>query len=332
MLVTACLIVRDEEEFLGDCLDSILAITRDVVVIDTGSVDRTADMARNRGCRVFAYEWRDDFSAARNYALQRAEGDWILSLDADERIHLNTTQADLYSLLERTDCHAFTVPIVSYVGPDPVQAHAVHDERIVLFRNDAKVRFRHRVHEDLSESLMACHGTDLKTGRLPVTIHHLGYLDPVVNGRQKHARNIRLLELETEESGHSPWVDYCLGTEWSSCGQWQKAVQPLERVVDHAVGAAFWELAAHTLSYCYLQLGMPDRCMTICDSALELEGERRVPFVLMKKMAQWQALPSLSSLLSTFSAAEFAQEEDYCAFLLAYRRKLEELWRDMAIA
>ncbi len=320
------------EEFLCECLDSILAITSDVVVIDTGSVDRTADLARDRGCRVFSYEWRDDFSAARNYGLQKAEGDWILSIDADERIHLNAAQADLDSLLERTDCQAFTAPIISYVGPGLVQARAEQDERIVLFKNNAKVRFQHRVHEDLSESLMACHGPNLKTGRLPLTIHHLGYLDPVVNARQKHARNIRLLELEIEESEPSPWVDYCLGTEWSSCGQWQKAVQPLERVVGHAALAPYWELAAHTLSYCYLQLGMPDRCIAVCDLARELEGDHQVPFAFMRKLAQWQASSSLSSMLSTLFATEFPLEEDYYAFLLAYRRAVEQLWSDTARA
>lgn len=325
MTLTACLIVRDEEQFLDGCLTSIRQITGDVVVVDTGSLDGSVDLARKHGCRVVDYAWRDDFAAARNAALQSAAGEWILSIDADERLFLQIQRDELYQILDDTDCQAFRAPVLSHVGSRSKQEFILADERIVLFRNDPHVRFSRRVHEDLSESLMARFGSRLRIGRIPVIVQHLGYLDHVVRDRAKHERNIRLLQLEIEEKGHSPWTDYCLGTEWSSRGRWEESADALERAVRHSGGAPYWELAAYTLSYCYLQRGMYDRCAQLCDLAVQRRGERGMPFVLLKEMAKWRAHASIASLLAASSAESFRSQEDCCAFILAYQQSVAEL-------
>ena len=84
--LTVCLIVKNEEKFLGQCLDSVRGLADQIVVVDTGSTDRTVDIAREHGAEVHTFAWCDDFSAARNAALEHATGDWILMLDADEEL------------------------------------------------------------------------------------------------------------------------------------------------------------------------------------------------------------------------------------------------------
>ena len=84
--VTLCLIARNEERFLPDCLASVRGVVDEIVVVDTGSTDRTAKIARKAGAKVIEAPWTDDFAAARNAALSRATGDFILQLDADERL------------------------------------------------------------------------------------------------------------------------------------------------------------------------------------------------------------------------------------------------------
>ena len=84
--LSVCMVVKNEQASLGPCLNAVKAIANEIVVVDTGSVDRSPDIARIFGARVFSFDWKDDFSAARNYALQNARADWVLILDADEII------------------------------------------------------------------------------------------------------------------------------------------------------------------------------------------------------------------------------------------------------
>src|ERR1700722_6294832 len=85
-LLSAALIVKNEEKFLGSCLRSLKGLADEVVVVDTGSTDRTTDIAIAEGARLYHRPWTGDFSAARNEALNLARGDWILYVDAEERV------------------------------------------------------------------------------------------------------------------------------------------------------------------------------------------------------------------------------------------------------
>ena len=84
--LSVCLIARNEEKFLGACLESVRGLADEIVVVDTGSTDRTVEIAKQHGAKVDHFTWCDDFSAARNLALAHATGDWVLVLDADETV------------------------------------------------------------------------------------------------------------------------------------------------------------------------------------------------------------------------------------------------------
>ena len=85
-MISLTLIVRDEEANLPACLDSARDLFDEIVVVDTGSTDRTIELARERGARIVPFAWCDDFAAARNAGVEAAKGEWILWLDADERL------------------------------------------------------------------------------------------------------------------------------------------------------------------------------------------------------------------------------------------------------
>src|SRR5712692_10620838 len=84
--ISLCMIVRDEERFLRECLESARAVVDEMVIVDTGSQDATVAIAREFGARVLQHVWDDDFAAARNCAVTAASEDWMLALDADERL------------------------------------------------------------------------------------------------------------------------------------------------------------------------------------------------------------------------------------------------------
>ena len=164
-LISATLIVRDEEAHLGACLDSLRAIADDIVVVDTGSRDASRSIAAAHEARVFDFHWRDDFSAARNHAIDQATGDWILYVDADERVRTYDRRVLAAELADRSLCAAT-------VRFHPQAAY----RELRLFRRDPRIRFRSAIHETIvpdTDQIVAAGAGHI--GASQFTIDHLGY-------------------------------------------------------------------------------------------------------------------------------------------------------------
>jgi len=166
------MIVRDEEHNLPNCLRDAAEIVDDFVIVDTGSRDRTKEVAVDFGAAVFDFPWIDDFAAARNHALQHARGDWVLSLDADERLD-GENQKRLRNLLDNLDENELGYLML-------VKAHNNSNfvlHQIRLFRNHPQIRWESRVHEQLFPSFQRLRAEPRVSN---VTIEHTGYQDPVL--------------------------------------------------------------------------------------------------------------------------------------------------------
>ena len=138
-LLTAALIVRDEGAVLAECLRSIRDVVDEIVVVDTGSVDDSIAIAAGFGARIYRRTWTDHFAEARNAALERATGEWILYIDADER--LRPVDRDVLAQRFRDAPEiAFTVVIHPFVHSTPFY-------ECRLWRNDPRIRFRGVIHE-----------------------------------------------------------------------------------------------------------------------------------------------------------------------------------------
>src|SRR5208282_6889122 len=145
--LSLCMIVRNEEPLLPGCLESVRGVVDEIVAVDTGSSDATPEIVRTHGGLLLRHTWRDDFSAARNVSLDGATGDWILCMDADERLRPEE-HGRLRRLIERSASEdAFLVPIRSET-PTGVQLTRGHR----LFRNRKGIRFSGRIHEQISPS------------------------------------------------------------------------------------------------------------------------------------------------------------------------------------
>ena len=195
MSVSACLIVRDEAARLAGCLASVAPFVDEVVVADTGSTDDTVAVAEAIGARVVHVEWRDDFAAARNAALAACTGDWVLSVDADERAVGEPEWLPLMLETLGDDVVALSVQIEEAGGQNP-RGHLAHRSS-KLFRRE-RCRWRSRVHEQIVLASGPDEGSRPAPMELPreaLLLAHDGYADPVVV-RAKTARNLRLAGLE----------------------------------------------------------------------------------------------------------------------------------------
>ena len=153
------MIVRDEEKNLPHCLESVRGMFDEIVVVDTGSTDRTKEIARAFGAKVFDFAWVDNFAAARNEALSHATGDYAFWLDADDVVEPGELEK-LRALLRRLragDEAAYVVRCACDPGPDGTGGETVVDHvRLFPLRDD--VRWTYRVHEQILPALAAGQG------------------------------------------------------------------------------------------------------------------------------------------------------------------------------
>ncbi|NYI59527.1 glycosyltransferase family 2 protein [Cellulomonas soli] len=195
--VSAVLIVKDEEAVLAACLASV-AWADEIVVYDTGSTDRTREIARQFTDIVVEGYWDEDFAAARNRALTHATSDWVLSIDADEV--LEGDPRALRNRLERGTATLCTVLVQSVPvnGSLPLALAPAADAHAVarVFRRE-----EYRWHGALHEQPARRDGAPERTAALPdVRLHHTGYLVGVVEGKGKAERNLRLALHELDEA------------------------------------------------------------------------------------------------------------------------------------
>lgn len=189
MPISLCMITKNEEKYLEKCLNSVKNIIDEIIIVDTGSKDKTKEIAKKFNAKIYDFEWNHSFSEARNFSLQKATKDWILVLDADETISdkdseiiKKITNKNLkenkdiigYSFIQRAYCNNLKKLKFNYAKND------FYDESkpflgwtyrgiTRLFRNDKRIKFIYPVHETVIESIKNINGKIKQTN---IPIHH----------------------------------------------------------------------------------------------------------------------------------------------------------------
>ncbi len=271
--VSLCLIVRNEEDCLADCLRSAADLVREIIVVDTGSTDRTREVAVAAGAKVIEFAWSDSFAAARNESLRHATGQWIFWLDADERLDEENRQQvrTLFAGLG-DDNAAYTMTQQSELEASTYSTTRV--DQVRLFRNHPQIRWDYRVHEQILPAVRAG-GGELR--RTDIVIHHAGFRDPV-RQEAKVDRNLRLLLMEARERPEDAFILFNLGSVYLGRGQGEAALPLLQRSLsrsrpDDTIVPKLYAL----LTRCQHQLGrLPDALAVcragrqVCPDAVEL--------------------------------------------------------------
>jgi len=183
-LLSAALIVKNEEEHLGRCLQSLQGIVDEVVIVDTGSEDRTVEIAESFGATVLHRPWDGDFSAARNFGLDHVNGTWVLYIDADEHLQPTTREFVEQALCDPGGTVAYRIRLRHLQGFTPYFEYRI-------WRNRPDIRFNGVIHESIVPSLIAvAERENLTIGLAELLLEHDGYEG---DQRHKHERNLPLL-------------------------------------------------------------------------------------------------------------------------------------------
>ncbi len=260
--ITACTIVKNEEGNLPRWLECAKSLADEIVVVDTGSTDRTVELARDAGASVYSFEWRKDFSAAKNFALRKAKGDWIVFLDADEyfreedipqvRVHIK-----IFDMEKRAA--GFLCPLVNI---DVDRGDAIMFETVALrvFRRHPDIRYHGKIHE-----MLKAQGDKWQVVSVDdVRILHTGYSSGILH--RKLERNLEILLKERARRGEL-WSDaYYLADCCHGLGRFEEAIEWARK----AIASEFTLVGLERRPYdvllgSMLELGYPSA--EICEAA-----------------------------------------------------------------
>ncbi len=260
--VSLTMIVKNEEHNLAACLAPVRDLVDEIIVVDTGSTDRTRDIARTFGAQISEFPWVDSFSAARNAALDRATGDWAFWMDADDRLDPDNARKLKALFAPLTHENAAYVMKCLCVA-DGLGGTATAVDHVRLFRHDPRHRWKYRVHEQILPALRAT-GTTVRWS--DVAIQHVGYVDPALRKR-KLGRDLRLLELEKTEQPDDPFTLFNLGSVYNELGDMPAAIAALEGSLagSHPKDSIVRKLHA-LLAQCHRRAGDPAKAATACRS------------------------------------------------------------------
>lgn len=244
--LSLCVIARNNEAIIEQCLTSIKPWVDEMVVVDTGSTDKTPRIAESLGAKLGYFQWCDDFSAARNKSIELATGEWLFWMDTDDTI----PQSCGARLRELADGEH-----PPNVGAYVMQTHCLGrcaDElttvdHVKLFRNHPQIRFEFRIHEQLLPSIR---GLGAEVVWTDIYVEHHGSNLEAEAKQAKYERDMRILGKEIEERPEHPFALFNLGMTYSDMQEHEQAVEYLERSL-----AVSSEGDSHTPKACALLLG-----------------------------------------------------------------------------
>jgi len=267
--LSVAMIVRNEEDVLAASIESVRTIADEIVVLDTGSTDQTAALARQLGAAVDSSSWRDDFSAARNRCLERVTGDWVLWLDAGEQLDAETAAELRRFIDQQADPQEAYMMLVAV----PPAAEGVSPEQIARLRlmpNHATLRFAGRLRETLMPSINAC---GLQTGAAPGRIiRHVRQHDP--QRRELVARrDLKLAAMEIAQQDPPPArLLLALGEARNNLGDIAEARTAYEQAIEVAEHGSTEMLEAYygLLTSFEDKQSQDERLLRVCLEALEI--------------------------------------------------------------
>jgi len=216
------MIVKNEENKLPRCLSSIQGYVEDIVVVDTGSTDRTLEVAREFGARTFEFEWPGAFDVARNESIRHVETEWILQLDADEWL-AEDSGPKIRKAIQREDAFCFGI-LLREEGPDPVESSMIR-----IWRSEPRVPFIGTIHEHLDLPVLEAAHETRKEFTTDIVVYHDGYAPEL--RRSKHERSIDLIKKELAIRPGQPYYEVKLACSLAAAGH-PDARQELLRIGD----------------------------------------------------------------------------------------------------
>lgn len=300
MKLSLCMIVKNEAATLPKCLISVKDVVDEMVVLDTGSSDRTPEIAAMYGATVHHFQWCNDFSAARNAAMQHVTGDWILVLDADETLTPEIVP-QLKSVIESAE-----YLLVNLVRHEVGAEQSPYSLVSRLFRRHPQIRFSRPYHALVDDSIaeILTQEPHWQIGYLEgVAILHQGYQKNAIAQGNKHAKAEAAMSEFLKTHPHDPYVCSKLGALYVETGKIDQGMELLQRGI--AAGEENYEIL-YELHY---HLGIAyNRLQNSRQAIFHYQAAIKLPIYPMLKLGAYNNLGNLFKVAGDLQGAKIAYE------------------------
>lgn len=258
--ISVCIITKNEEKYIETCLQKLQRYDWEIIVTDTGSTDRTVEIAQKYAHQIHHFTWINDFSAARNFCVSKASNNWILSVDSDEYLTNEQTPKELLKLLTPCLTHPESAGMVQIINPQTSSfAPSTSIEPVARFFHKNHYHYKGKVHEQpvpLDQKKPSYFET-------PLSFYHVGYADTSIL-RKKAERNIELLEKDLKANPEEPYLYYQLGQSYFVMGEMEKAYSIFQRGLEFDVNPDVQYVRTMVVSYghCMLALKKYDEALS----------------------------------------------------------------------
>jgi Predicted O-linked N-acetylglucosamine transferase, SPINDLY family len=215
--ISLCMIVKDEEKYIEKSLRNIKDKVEEIIVVDTGSKDRTKEIVKKYTDKIYDYEWCEDFSKARNYSISKAKNNWILVLDADEicsEFHVNKINDFIKASIDTIG----RINIINYYGKASETKKS--STRLGRLFNKNFYEYNGSIHEQLTSK----NKSEVKMLNVNISVEHFGYTEEDIMEKMKVIRNESLLLKELQKNPKDPYVLYQLGKTYFIGKRYYKAL------------------------------------------------------------------------------------------------------------
>lgn len=216
--LSLCMIVKNEEDCIERCLNSVMDTVDEIIIVDTGSTDKTIDICRRFAkTKIETFPWNGSFADARNYSIEKASGTWFIWMDADEEMEKDAREK-IRAGNHFDEFDVISIHLVNYYGDkvDPNKSTDTAHPR--LFRNNG-LQFENRIHESIDYT----HIPIERIAHIDVKIHHYGYMDSVMKKKGKRERNLNMLKKQIEKGEKEYWAHYYIALEYYNQKNFEEA-------------------------------------------------------------------------------------------------------------
>lgn len=220
--ISLCMIVKNEEKYIEQCLSSVASTVNEIIIVDTGSTDKTLELARRFNPKVYKYTWDSNFGNARNYSLEQATGEWILVLDADESIYSEDLKK-LTDIVQTTKADEIALKFHNFTDEVSEENYNTHIG-VRLFKNYC-FRYEGAIHEQLVPTNKIISRNPYITD---IRVRHYGYLKSN-SGQKKRDRNVPIIQKLLDENPNDPFQLFNMGNEYMSQDDFSKALDYFEK-------------------------------------------------------------------------------------------------------
>lgn len=263
------MIVKNEEDTLARCLESVKDIVDEMIIVDTGSIDSTVKIAEGYGARTFFYRWDNSFARARNFSLEKATKDWILIMDADDELRSEDKDKVIKLITDsNTKLNAYFGETLSYSGDNP-DSNIYSNLNVRFIKNGKGYKFKGDIHEQIVPGIEDINKEGF-LGIIDIRFYHYGYLSKTVELKNKRKRNMEIVQKLLEKEPDNCFMLYNMGVEYCAKGEYSEALNYLKKSYENFNPAlGFGSKLILKMISCYEVLQKFDQCLALIEEGLK---------------------------------------------------------------